>query len=72
MDEAERESSPWQRNLHVLWFCTFVAGMAFSEIMPFLSLYISSLGDYTKAQVTMYSGLVYAADFFVSAIASPL
>ncbi|KRL48784.1 major facilitator superfamily permease [Levilactobacillus spicheri DSM 15429] len=46
--------------------------MAFSEIMPFLSLYISSLGDYTKAQVTMYSGLVYAADFFVSAIASPL
>ncbi|KJW12430.1 MFS transporter [Levilactobacillus spicheri] len=72
MDEAERESGPWRRNLHVLWFCTFVAGMAFSEIMPFLSLYISSLGDYTKAQVTMYSGLVYAADFFVSAIASPL
>ncbi|CAJ1225685.1 MFS transporter [Levilactobacillus zymae] len=72
MDEAERERSPWQKNLHVLWFCTFVAGMAFSEIMPFLSLYISSLGDYTKAQVTMYSGLVYAADFFVSAIASPL
>ena len=72
MDEAERESGPWRRNLHVLWFCTFVAGMAFSEIMPFLSLYISSPGDYTKAQVTMYSGLVYAADFFVSAIASPL
>ncbi|GEO67511.1 MFS transporter [Levilactobacillus spicheri] len=72
LDEAERESGPWRRNLHVLWFCTFVAGMAFSEIMPFLSLYISSLGDYTKAQVTMYSGLVYAADFFVSAIASPL
>ncbi|WP_125573571.1 MFS transporter [Levilactobacillus huananensis] len=72
MDEAERESGPWRRNLRVLWFCTFVAGMAFSEIMPFLSLYISSLGDYTKSQVTMYSGLVYAADFFVSAIASPL
>ncbi|MFD1454342.1 MFS transporter [Levilactobacillus lanxiensis] len=72
MDESERESGPWRRNLRVLWFCTFVAGMAFSEIMPFLSLYISSLGDYTKSQVTMYSGLVYAADFFVSAIASPL
>lgn len=72
MDEAERESGPWRKNLRVLWFCTFVAGMAFSEIMPFLSLYISSLGNYTKAQVTMYSGLVYAADFFVSAIASPL
>ena len=72
MDEAERERGPWRRNLRVLWFCTFVAGMAFSEIMPFLSLYISSLGNYTKSQVTMYSGLVYAADFFVSAIASPL
>ncbi|KRN01955.1 major facilitator superfamily permease [Levilactobacillus senmaizukei DSM 21775 = NBRC 103853] len=46
--------------------------MAFSEIMPFLSLYIGSLGDYSKSQVTMYAGLVYAADFFVSAISAPL
>lgn len=72
MDETAKLNGPWRRNLHILWFCSFIVGMAFSEIMPFLSLYVSSLGNYTKAQVTMYSGLVYAADFFVGAIAAPL
>ncbi|WP_455387058.1 MFS transporter [Lactiplantibacillus pentosus] len=56
----------------VLWFCTFVAGMAFSEIMPFLSLFVSQLGDFTKAQVTFYSGLAFAADYAISAISAPL
>ncbi|MFB9769187.1 MFS transporter [Lactiplantibacillus modestisalitolerans] len=72
MDDAEREQGPWRRNLVVLWFCTFVAGMAFSEIMPFLSLFINQLGDFTKAQVSFYSGLAFAADYAISAISAPL
>ncbi|WP_416354002.1 MFS transporter [Agrilactobacillus fermenti] len=72
MDNEARKQGPWHRNLMVLWFCTFVAGVAFSEIMPFLSLYVSSMGDFSKAQVTIYSGLVYGADFLVVAIVSPL
>ncbi|WP_368824015.1 MFS transporter [Lactiplantibacillus pentosus] len=72
MDDAERERGPWHRNLIVLWFCTFVAGMAFSEIMPFLSLFVSQLGDFIKAQVTFYSGLAFAADYAISAISAPL
>ena len=72
VDETTKANGPWRRNLHILWFCSFIVGMAFSEIMPFLSLYVSGMGDFTKAQVTMYSGLVYAADFFVGAIAAPL
>jgi DHA1 family multidrug resistance protein-like MFS transporter len=72
VDDAERERGPWHRNLIVLWFCTFVAGMAFSEIMPFLSLFVSQLGNFTKAQVTFYSGLAFAADYAISAISAPL
>lgn len=72
VDDAERERGPWHRNLIVLWFCTFVAGMAFSEIMPFLSLFVSQLGDFTKAQITFYSGLAFAADYAISAISAPL
>ena len=72
MDDAERERGPWHRNLIVLWFCTFVAGMAFSEIMPFLSLFVSQLGDFTKAQITFYSGVAFAADYAISAISAPL
>jgi len=72
VDDAERERGPWHRNLIVLWFCTFVAGMAFSEIMPFLSLFVSQLGDFNKQQVTFYSGLAYAADYAIAAISAPL
>lgn len=72
MDEAHREKSPWKRNLYVLWGCTFIAGIAFSEIMPFMSLYVSELGNFTKAQVSFYSGVVYAATFLVTAIVSPM
>ncbi|MCI1986468.1 MAG: MFS transporter [Lactobacillus sp.] len=72
MDETQRNASPWRRNLTVLWGCTFIAGVAFSEIMPFMSLYVGELGDFTKAQVSFYSGIVYAATFLVTAIVSPL
>jgi len=46
----------WRRNLAVLWLGTFIAGMGFSEVMPFLSLYVGQMGDFTKGQLTMYSG----------------
>lgn len=72
MDEAHREQSPWKRNLYVLWGCTFIAGIAFSEIMPFMSLYVSELGHFTNVQVSFYSGVVYAATFLVTAIVSPM
>lgn len=72
MDEEQRAKSPWRRNLSVLWGCTFIAGVAFSEITPFMSLYVDELGHFTKAQVSFYSGLVFAATFLVTAIVSPL
>ena len=62
----------WRRNLAVLWLGTFIAGMGFSEVMPFLSLYVSELGDFNRGQLTMYSGVTYAVTFFVIAIVSPL
>ena len=72
MDDAQREKGPWRRNLYILWGCTFVAGIAFSEIMPFMSLYVSQLGHFNKEQVSFYSGLVYATTFLVTAIVSPI
>ncbi|WP_056950103.1 MFS transporter [Lacticaseibacillus nasuensis] len=72
MDEATREHGPWKRNLYVLWFCTFVAGIAFSEVSPFLSLYVGEMGNFGKADLTFWSGLIYASTFLTTAIVSPL
>ncbi|MFC6253069.1 multidrug efflux MFS transporter [Secundilactobacillus hailunensis] len=62
----------WRRNLFVLWFGTFMAGLAFSEIMPFLSLYVDTLGHFTKDQLNLYSGIIFSATYLVTAIASPI
>lgn len=62
----------WRRNLFVLWFGTFMAGLAFSEIMPFLSLYVDTLGNFTKDQLNLYSGITFSATYLVTAVASPI
>ncbi|WP_407885646.1 MFS transporter [Levilactobacillus sp. N40-8-2] len=67
-----RKPEQWRRNLAVLWLGTFIAGMGFSEVMPFLSLYVDDLGTFSKGQLTMYSGVTYAVTFFVIALVSPL
>lgn len=67
-----RKRETWEKNLFVLWFGTFMAGIAFSLIMPFMSLYIDSIGDFTTAQLNFWSGIVFASTFLVTAIVSPM
>lgn len=61
----------WEKNLYVLWVSVFVTGLAFSEIMPFMSLYVDTLGDFTKSQLNLYSGAVFAITYLITAIISP-
>ena len=66
-----KEKPIWKRNLSVLSIAVFIAGIAFSEIMPFLSLYINTLGNFSHQQLSFWSGIVYSGTFIVSAIVSP-
>ncbi|WP_157060985.1 multidrug efflux MFS transporter [Paucilactobacillus vaccinostercus] len=67
-----RPRETWEKNLFVLWFSVFVTGMAFSEIMPFMSLYVDTLGQFTKGQLNLYAGLIFSVTYLVSAIVSPI
>lgn len=62
----------WQQNLNVLWFGTFIAGIGFSCISPFIALFIGQLGHYNATQTSMYSGMAFAAPFLIKMIISPL
>ena len=62
----------WQRNLKVLWFGTFMTGIGSSLIAPFISLYIATLGNYSHAELNLWSGVVFSSTFVVLAIVSPL
>ncbi len=66
-----RPRAIWEKNLIVLWFSVFMAGMAFSEIMPFMSLYVDTLGHFSKTQLNFYSGLVFSVTYLVTAVVSP-
>jgi DHA1 family multidrug resistance protein-like MFS transporter len=61
----------WKRNLTVAWLGCFLTGAAFSLIMPFLPLYIETLGVTGHEAVNMWSGLVFSITFLFSAVASP-
>ena len=66
-----KEKPIWKKNLFVLSIAVFIAGIAFSEIMPFLSLYINTLGNFSHQQLNFWSGIVYSSTFIVSAVVSP-
>ena len=51
-----KEKPIWKKNLFVLSIAVFIAGIAFSEIMPFLSLYINTLGNFSHQQLNFWSG----------------
>lgn len=70
-DSVFRKREPWEKNLVVLWFGTFMAGIGFSLVMPFMSLYIDTLGNYSTAQLNFWSGLTFSSTFLVTTLISP-
>lgn len=66
-----RPRQPWEKNLLVLWFGTFMAGIGFSLVMPFMPLYINTLGTFTHQQLNFWSGITFSSTFLVTTIVSP-
>ncbi|MCT3047953.1 MFS transporter [Leuconostoc mesenteroides] len=60
------------RNFKIAWIGTFMAGMAFSEAMPFLALYIMQISHFNQAQVSFYAGISNAASYLVVILVSPI
>ncbi|HAT7577320.1 TPA: multidrug efflux MFS transporter [Citrobacter freundii] len=62
----------WRVNLISVWFGCFFTGLAISQILPFLPLYISQLGVTPHEALSMWSGLTFSVTFLISAIVSPM
>ncbi|MBM3062331.1 MFS transporter [Citrobacter braakii] len=62
----------WRVNLISVWFGCFFTGLAISQILPFLPLYISQLGVSSHEALSMWSGLTFSVTFLISAIVSPM
>jgi len=61
-----------KRNFTIMWFSNFLVSATMTMIMPFLSLYINTMGDFSEAYVQKWSGLVFGATFVSAFLMSPI
>lgn len=61
-----------KRNLLIMWICNFLVGASMTMVLPFLSLYIATLGDFSHDYVQRWSGLIFGVTFLSAFIFSPL
>lgn len=67
-----RSGEAWRRNLYVLWGIELAVFIGLSLILPFIPLYVRTLGITDMADVTRWSGLLLSGPFMVSFIATPI
>ena len=67
-----RNFESWKINLISVWFGCFFTGLAISQIIPFLPLYVESLGVKGAEALSLWSGLIFSVTFVVSAAVAPL
>ena len=61
----------WRKNLYILWGTQFLAMMGMNLVVPFLPFFIRTLGVSDEAEVTRWSGLVFAGPFVSAFFATP-
>lgn len=62
----------WKVNLISVWLGCFFTGLAISQILPFLPLYVAELGVTSHQALSLWSGLTFSITFLISAIVSPM
>ena len=61
-----------KRNFIIIMFTNFLVAGSTTMIMPFLSLYIESLGDFSDEYVQRWAGLVFGVTFVAALFMSPI
>ncbi|MGO4888333.1 MFS transporter [Anaerobacillus sp. MEB173] len=55
-----------------MWFANFLVAGSNTMILPFISLYIDTFGDYSDSYVQQWAGYVFAITFLVAFFFSPV
>ncbi|WML48212.1 MFS transporter [Neobacillus sp. PS3-34] len=61
-----------KRNLFIMWFANFFVAGSMTMVMPFISLYIESFGNFPEKYVQHWSGLTFAVTFVSAFLFSPV
>ena len=61
-----------KRNLTIMWFANFFIAASMTLIIPFISLYINSFGNFSESNVQSWSGWIFSVAFITALIFSPI
>jgi MFS family permease len=62
----------WKRNLYFTWSAQMLVMIGFTSALPFIPLYLQTLGVPTKEEAALWTGAMVALSFVVMAIVSPI
>ncbi|MDQ9098096.1 MFS transporter [Bacillus licheniformis] len=63
--------SVYKKNLVIMWFANFFVAASSTMVLPFLSLYIETLGSYSDGFTAKWSGYVFGVTFLMAFLVSP-
>ncbi|MCA1039304.1 MFS transporter [Bacillus infantis] len=61
-----------KRNLMIMWFANFFVAASMTMVLPFISLYIETFGDFSEEYVQQWSGWTFAITFVTAFLFSPI
>ena len=61
-----------KRNLSIMWFANFFISGSMTMVLPFISLYIETFGNFSTTYVQYWSGWTFAITFVAAFIFSPI
>ncbi|HHU76479.1 MAG TPA: multidrug efflux MFS transporter [Firmicutes bacterium] len=62
----------WKRTLTILWISNFCVTSGMSLVIPFLPLYIETLGIHRLENIELWTGWVFSATFITSVFFQPI
>ncbi|MCQ6275172.1 MFS transporter [Bacillus sp. V3B] len=60
------------RNLRIMWFANFFVGASMTLVLPFISLYIETFGNFSETYVQYWSGWTFAITFVTAFLFAPV
>ncbi|HIY91484.1 MFS transporter [Companilactobacillus sp. HBUAS56275] len=62
----------WKRNFRILWFGSLITGLGNAMTLPFIVLFIETLGDFNKAELNLLGAAAFSLTYLSKALVSPL
>lgn len=62
----------WKNNFRVLWFGSLITEMGNSMTMPFIVLFIDTLGHFNKAELNLLGAAAFSLTYLSKTLVSPL